>query len=98
MHCSSSSRMTCSSTTCTGLTASRRKCCRNSSCSGTRGDDDSEVEPSEDDVIGLFLDTGIAFSFRETNGTIYACSILSAPLLCQASALHNPRHGVVFRL
>jgi hypothetical protein len=41
------------------------------------------------------LGTGIAFSFREKNGTIYACSILSAPPLRKASALHNTRHGVV---
>src|SRR3954469_14858822 len=29
------------------------------------GDEDSEVVPSGDDVVGLFLGTGIAFSFRE---------------------------------
>jgi hypothetical protein len=29
------------------------------------GDDDSGVEPSEDDVIGWCLGTGIVFSFRE---------------------------------
>src|SRR5713226_1284158 len=62
MHCSSSSRMTCSSKTCTALTASRRKCCRNTSCSGTMGDDDCDVEPSGDNVVGLCLGTGIAFS------------------------------------
>ncbi len=28
--------------------------------------------------------------------TIYACSILSAPPLSKASALHNSRHGVRF--
>ena len=27
-------------------------------------------------------------------GTIYACSILSAPPLSKASALHTTRHGV----
>jgi len=29
------------------------------------GDEDCEVVPSGDDVVGLFLGTGIAFSFRE---------------------------------
>src|SRR5579863_1734724 len=93
-HCSNSSRMTCSSKTCTALTAKWRKCCRNSSCWAMRGDDDCEVEPFGDDVIGLCLGTGIVFSFRENMGTIYACSILSAPPLRKASALHNTWHGV----
>jgi len=54
--------------------------------------DDSSVEPSGDDVIGLFLGTGIAFSFREKMETIYACSILCSPL-SEVSALHKTRHG-----
>src|SRR6266566_3260620 len=63
MHCSSSSRITCSIRTCTALTARRRKYWRNSSCSGMMFDADSEVEPSGDIVVGLFLETGMTSSF-----------------------------------
>jgi hypothetical protein len=87
--------MTCSSKTCTALTAKRRRCWRNSSWSRATGDNDSAVEPSGDDMIGWCLGTGRAFSFQGKMGTLYACSILSAPPLRQASALHNTRHGVL---
>src|SRR5260370_41931729 len=57
--------MTCSIKTCTALTARRRRCWRNSFCSGRTGDEDSGVEPSEANVVGLFLGTGMAPSFWE---------------------------------
>src|SRR5260221_644320 len=55
MHCSSSSRMTCSINTCTALTARPRRYCRKSSGSGIAFDDDSGVETSGANVVGFFL-------------------------------------------
>jgi hypothetical protein len=45
------------------------------------GDDDSGVEPSGADVVGFFLETGIAPSFLKNDrsglkGIVYACSII----------------------
>lgn len=54
------------------LTARRRRCRRNSSWSRTTGDEGCEVEPSRNDVVGLCLGTGRAFSCARKNGTISA--------------------------
>src|SRR5260221_10984190 len=46
-------------------------------------DDDSDVEPSGDIVVGLFLGTGIAFSFREREGNHLrkqSMPVVSSPL------------------
>ena len=42
-------------------------------------DADCEVEPSGDNVVGLFLETGMTLLFEKwvkcSQGTVYACSI-----------------------
>src|SRR5712691_10788205 len=90
MHCSSSSHITCSIKTWTALTARRRKCWRNSSCSGMTGDDDSDVEPSGDHVVGLCLDTGITPSFVK-NGKIVLKELSMPVVSSQITLLEKPR-------
>jgi hypothetical protein len=50
----------------------------------TTGDDDSEVEPSGDDVVGLLLGTGIAFSFSANEG-----KVLKGRSMPVVSSLHH---------
>ena len=48
-------------------------------------DADCEVEPSGDNVVGLFLETGMTLLFEKwvkcSQGTVYACSIISNQFL-----------------
>ena len=61
-------------------------------------EDDSEVEPSRDDVIGLCLGTGIVFSFREKMEQSMPVvpslfSLLAKPLLYTSLAMVSKIFG-----